>query len=146
MPDLYVPATAEKKLERDQLRDRGPEHELADGQKVKQDNARNWVSLGTSTDGNEPEPPPRAPRSMLRGARTGNGNAPAFFEGGPLDGKTFELPPGKTRVAMPVVINANERATCHLAGQPVPLPVVVHVRYRKRPGYAQNGALRFVPE
>lgn len=117
MPDLYIPATAEKQRERD----------------------------------NEAAAPPallpaHRSRRDYRSSRLLSGRVPAFFEDGPLAGKLFEMEPGRKRVTMPVIVNANERATAHLAGQPVPLPMVLHFRYRKRPGRTPDGALRYVRE
>lgn len=142
MPDLYVPATAEKKMERDRLR-------AVNDERVEYgpDGILRPVADTRGPDTNvEPETPRRAARSVVRGARMGNGMIPCTFEDGPLAGKTFGLKPGTKHVAMPVIMNANERATAHLAGLVVPEPDVSYIMYRKRPGFTDEGAQRFVRE
>lgn len=146
MPDLYVPATAEKRRERDAKRDGGADDLVIVGDdELARFDAETGKLVPVSTETTQVEElAPRAARSYVRGARMADGKIPVTFENGPLAGKTYGLKPGTRQVSMPYIVNANERALAHLAGEVVPLPVVVHVPYRKRPGFTSEGAQRFV--
>lgn len=87
--------------------------------------------------------PQRASRASLRARRTPSGRQLIRCVDGPLEGRTYEVAPGSKSVDITAMLNQRVYDLAIAAGAEPPEPMMVRIRYRKAPGYTDDGCAKF---